>query len=166
MPKKTTTPETDLVANETPTPTENNQVGALADALAIALERAIKNTKPTEKKNISNRTPGDPWSPKDGSKKLKLKRKAYQHGILLDPDFMNNDTIALWNQLKPGAFCGGHIRVYKRKDGGMDIDYPIKTASQRMLLQSKYRIFSQDDLLRLLIEESKKPKVEVEDDDL
>lgn len=163
MAKKTDTPETSEVDNAVAA------AQAAQSALVDALAKAINLTKPIEKKTIMTRKPGDPWTPKDGTKKLKLKRKAYQHGILLDPDFMFNSEIDLFNKLKPGRFLGGWVKVYKRRDGGIDIDYPVKTASQRMRL-SNFGIVEQRDengellktglqvLLEKCIAEAKNPK--------
>lgn len=107
-----------------------------AQDLVNALVQAIQLTKPIEKKTYSTRKPASPWDPKDGSKKLKLTRKMYQHGIAIDPDFIDNATIQSLNQLKVGRYLGDWIKVYKRKDQGIDIDYPVKTAAQRMKLPS------------------------------
>jgi hypothetical protein len=157
MAKKTT----DTPAETTP---DTDVAIAAQNALVEALARAINLTKPIEKKNIMNRKPGDPWTPKDGSKKLKLKRKAYQHGIIVDPDFITNEEIDLFNKLRPGRFLDGWVKVYKRRDGGIDIDYPVKTATQRMKLLSSYRITSLKDLLTKCIEEAKNPKPETSAD--
>lgn len=107
-----------------------------AQDLISALVAAINLTKPVEKKNSNNRKPGSPWDPKDGSKKLKLKRKMYQHGIPIDPDFIDNGTIEALNKVKVGRYLGDWVKIFKRKDQGIDIDYPVKTASQRTKLPS------------------------------
>ena len=131
--------------------------------LVKALVEAISLTRPVEKKTAVNRKPGSPWDPKDGSKKLKLKRKMYQHSILIDPDFEDNETIELMNQLKVGRYCDGWVKVYRRKDHGIDIDYPVKTASQRLKLFKYANSFKS--LLQRCIEEGKNPKpIEVDED--
>jgi hypothetical protein len=126
--------------------------------LIDALVQAIQITKPIEKKTIANRKPGSPWDPKDGSKKLKLKRKMYQHGIMIDPDFHTNEDIELLNKLRPGRYMDGYVKVYKRKDQGIDIDYPIKTASQRLRLVNQFGIRSLADLVSRCIEEAAHPE--------
>lgn len=125
--------------------------------LVNALVQAIQLTKPVEKKTAANRKPASPWDPKDGSKKLKLKRKMYQHGIPIDPDFLSNEDIQLLNRLKVGTFLSGWVKVYKRKDSGIDIDYPIKTASQRLRLVSNFGIRSLRELLERCIAEANDP---------
>jgi len=124
--------------------------------LISALVQAINLTRPVEKKTAVSRKPGSPWDPKDGSKKLKLKRKMYQHSILIDPDFHTNEEIDLMNKLKIGRFCDGWVKVYRRKDHGIDIDYPVKTASQRIKLFKYANSFKS--LLERCIEEAANPK--------
>lgn len=126
--------------------------------LVNALVQAINQTKPVEKRNALNRKPGDPWQPKDGSKKLKLKRKIYQHAIPIDPDMETNETIELLNQLKPGSYCDGWVSVKRRRDKGIDIDYPIKTASQRLKLVSGFGITNFHTLVQRLVDEGNSPK--------
>lgn len=140
--------------SQAPTPTV--PVETSADALVKALVQAINITKPKEKKTAASRVPASPWDPKDGSKKLKLKRKMYQHSILIDPDFEDNETIDLMNRLKVGRFCEGWVKVYRRKDHGIDIDYPVKTASQRLKLFRYANSFKS--LLQRCIEEAANPK--------
>jgi hypothetical protein len=124
--------------------------------LVNALVQAIQLTKPVEKKNAISRKAGSPWDTKDGSKKPKLKRKMYQHSILIDPDFHTPEEIELMNKLKVGRFCDGWVKVYRRKDHGIDIDYPVKTASQRMKLFRYATTFK--GLLERCIEEAANPK--------
>ena len=126
--------------------------------LAAALVQAIETTRPPTKKTVANRKRGNPWEPKDGSPKLKLKRPFYQHGIEIDPLHLFNETIDRLNKVKPGTYCQGWVKVIKRKDGGYDIDYPVKTAAQRLKLVSQYGISSFDVLLDRLLAEKANPK--------
>jgi hypothetical protein len=155
MPRKKTTPA--------PVTTEQAQT-ALATvvpdpsaALVAALVQAINATKPVEKKNAMNRKAITPWTPKDGSPKLKFKRKTYQHGLPVDPDYCTNVTIELWNKLRPGVFMDGWVKVTRRRDRGIDITYPVKTASQRLKLVNQYGIRHIDDLLERCIVEADNP---------
>jgi hypothetical protein len=137
-----------------------------ASELAQALVQAINATKGPEKKTAITRKPGNPWMPKDGSSKLKLKRKVYQHSLMVDPDMSTNEEIELMNQLRPGLFCDGHVKVVRRRDKGIDIDYPIKTASQRLKLVNQFGIRNFKELLERCIDESKNPQTfHTEDDD-
>ena len=136
------------------------------DALAAALVQAINSTKAPEKKNAYNRKKGDPWQPKDGSPKLKLKRKMFQHSLPLDAEILTNEQIELLNNLKPGRYCDGWIKVYRRRDRGIDIDYPVKTAAQRLKLSSAFGITSFDVLLTRCIHESNNPSQYKQPDDL
>lgn len=121
----------------TATDSQGNQVTLTpTQELVQALVQAIQLTKPVEKKNYATRKPRDPWQPKDGSPKHKLLRKMHQHGIIIDPDTIVNEEIDLLNKIKPGRYLNDYVKVYKRKDQGIDIDYPVKTASQRMKLNS------------------------------
>lgn len=136
---------------------------ALADAFVAAIER----TRPPEKKTTATRKPNNPWTPKDGSPKLKMKRQFYHHGIILG-DRVSNEEIALLNQIKPGRYCDGYVVVTLRKDRGIDIDYPVRTASQRLRLVNTYGIRSFAELLQRIIDERSNPKKyrKVEDADL
>lgn len=134
-------------------------------ALANALITAIEATRPAAKKTVFNRKKGDPWQPKDGSAKLKLRRIMYQHGLQLDEKQLSNAEIDLLNQVKPGLFCDGNVRVIKRRDKSIDIEYAIKTASQRLKLVNNYGVTNLSSLLRRLIDESKNPKQYVDPDD-
>lgn len=126
-------------------------------ALVAALVEAIKQTKPIEKKNAANRVARTSWTPKDGSPKLKLKRKMYQHGMAIDADMVTNEQITLLNALKPGRFLDGWVKVIRRRDKGIDIDYAIKTASQRLKLVNAFGIRNFDELLERCIEEASNP---------
>lgn len=136
--------------------------------LGTVFADAIQKNRPVEKKNAANRRPNTPYTPKDGSPKLKLKRKAHQHGIPLDPDLLTNAQIDLFNKLKPGRFLDNWVLVTRRKDRGMDITYPVKTASQRMKLSSQFGIAGPDGLNKLLqmcIDEAANPKPDTSYDD-
>lgn len=127
------------------------------DTLADALVKAINIAKPMEKKTPFNRKVNTPWTPKDGSPKLKLKRATHQHGLLIDPEFLTNDEIALMNKLRPGLYYDGWVRIVRRKDRGIDIDYPVKTAAQRLRLVNQYGIRNLKELLEGCIQEAENP---------
>lgn len=159
------------MAKKTPateTPAQTQAANTSAQELVQALVQAIQLTKPIEKKTAVSRKPGDPWQPKDGSKKLKLKRKVYQHGIMIDPDLCDNETIDALNRLKPGRYMEGFVKVYKRKDQGIEIEYPIRTASQKMKLVSQYGVRSLKDFCDRCIAEATDPAkfTKLEDEDL
>lgn len=156
------------VATPAETTTDGSSKVALND-IAQALITAIEATRPPAKKTPFNRKPGDPWRNKDGSPKTALKRPLFQHAIEVSPDQLFDEQIKLANQLKPGKYCDGWVVVRRRKDGGMDIDYPIKTAGQRLKLANTFGIRNFTDLLQRLIDEKADPakyrKPEDEDED-
>lgn len=125
--------------------------------LVAALVSAINASKPVEKKNAFTRKINTPWTPKDGSAKLKLKRKMYQHGLPLDGDFLTNNQIELLNKLRPGIFLDNYIHVIRRKDRGIDISYNIKTAAQRLKLVNQFGIRNFDELIEKCIYEAANP---------
>ena len=147
MPKKN-----QIESVETPTPS----VGV--DALANALVQAINQTKPAAKLTPNQRKPRTPWTNKDGSPKPKLKRVFYQHGILVDPDMSTNLEVELMNKVRPGIFMDGHVRVTRRRDKGIDISYPVKTAAQRLRLVNQFGIRNFAELLQRCIDEADNPK--------
>lgn len=134
------------------------------DGLTKALSEALAANKEPTKKNAVNRKPNTPWTPKNGEPKLKLKRKMFQHGISIDEDMETNETIALLNNLKPGIFLNGWVKVYRRRDRGIDIDYRVKTASDRLKLVNMFGIRNFNELLSTCIHEAANPKPkEIED---
>jgi hypothetical protein len=107
------------------------------EELAKALTVAIEATRPPQKKNPFNRKKGNPWLNKDGSPKPKLKRVWLQHGREMDPDKLYADEIEFLNQAKPGSYFGGRVNIYKRKDRSYDLTWPVRTASQRLMVQNE-----------------------------
>lgn len=155
MARKTTV-STEVPAEEPQAPTPQAGGNVSGSELAQALIYAIESTRP-QKKHAFNRKVDTPWSPKDGSRKPKLKRNMYQHGLKLDEDLLSAEEIRLMNDLRPGVYLAGIVRVTRRKDRGIDISYPVKTASQRLKLVNQFGVRHLQDLLALCIEESKNP---------
>jgi len=114
--------------------TANGEPNVAISDLATALITAINSTKTPEKKTPFNRKKGGPWEPKDGSIKPKLRRTMYQHGIEMIETSLSSEEIELLNKIKPGSYCGGQVKVIKRKDRSIELDYAVKTASQRLKL--------------------------------
>jgi hypothetical protein len=134
------------------------QTGKLAiGELANALVQAIEATRPPTKKTPFNRVKRNPYYPKDGSPRSRFKRPMYHHGLELNPEHLYNEWIDNLNKLKPGIYCGGHIRVTKRRDGGLDIDYPIRTAAQRLKLVNQFGITDFGKLVARLVDERNDP---------
>lgn len=131
---------------------EGNSQQALADAFISAIER----TKPPTKKTSANRPRNGPYEPKDGKPKPKLKRAFLHHGVELDPNQLYPREIELLNQIKPGNYSG-NVVVIKRRDRSYDIDYPMRTAAQRMNLVSRLKVTSFESLLERLIAEAADP---------
>lgn len=130
--------------------------------LVKAFVETIELTRPMQKKSILNRKKGGPWAPKDGSPKLKLRRTHYQHAIRMSEDNLSNEEISLLNKIRPGSYCEGNLKVILRKDRGIDIDYPVKTASQRLRLVNQYGITNLKSLLERVLTEAAQPKKEEE----
>jgi hypothetical protein len=145
----------------TATPDTTGDVAAQT-ALAQALITAIESTRPPQKKTPFNRPKGSPWYSKD---KPKLKRPMYQHGILLNPDQLSTEEVELLNKIKPGSYCDGFVRVIKRRDRSLDIDYPVRTAAQRLKLTNNYGVRSFAELLQRLITEAANPRQFKSDED-
>jgi hypothetical protein len=161
--KKETAKETvqETVA-EAPAAPSQQQVDI--NTLAAAFAQAINIAKPMEKKTPFNRKINTPWTPTDGSPRLKLKRAVHQHGVLLDPEFLSNDEIALFNKLKPGLYLDGYVRVIRRKDRGISLDYPVKTAAQRLRLVNQFGVRNLQELLEKCVAEGLNPKKQDEVD--
>lgn len=160
-PKKSTTPEIQSVQAEP----QSNPTSELAKALV----EAIRSTQPPPKVTEFTKPSGGAFAPKKGEVKPRLKRKSYHHGLLLgDPKEASNrltpEEITLFNQLKPGAYCNGFVQVTRRRDKGIDIDYPLKTAAQRLRLVNEFGIGSFAALLQRCVNEAAQPKQAVIED--
>lgn len=126
--------------------------------LAHAFREAMEAAKPPQKKTPFNRVINTPWTPKDGSTKLKLKRKIFQHGLQLAEDMLTNEQISYLNKLRPGLYLDGYVVVRRRRDKGIDIDYPIKTVSQRLKLINTFGVRNFTELVKYCLEEIEKPR--------
>ena len=136
-------------------------------ALTQALVNAINSTRDVKVKPYQ-RKKRNPYYPTDGSPRLTLRRKCLQHGIEFDAEQLYNEDIDALNKIKPGRYCGGHVRVIKRKDGAIDIDYPVRTSSDKLKLLSTFGITSITALLQRILAEKADPvkyKPANEDDD-
>lgn len=133
--------------------------------LIEAFTGAIELTRPMQKKTILNRKKGGPWVPKDGSAKPKLRRTHYQHAILLNENTLFPEEITLFNKIKPGVYCDGTVKVILRKDRGIDLDYPHRTASQRLRLVNQFGVVGLTSLLQRIVDEAAQPiKTQAETD--
>jgi hypothetical protein len=103
--------------------------------------------------------------PRDGTPKLKLKRKMFQHGLPADEDILSNKEIDLLNQVRPGVYMQGTVKINRRKDRGLDISWPCKTASQRLKLVNAYGVRNLEEVLARCIEEAKQPKLDTTADE-
>lgn len=140
---------------ETPAPKQDVQISA--EVLAEALAKAIATARP-ERITVANRKKNTPWTPKDGSPKLKLKRRIYQHGQEVLEERMLNQWIELANKLRPGKYCDGYITVIRRRDKGLDITYPVKTQAQRMKLVTEFGLRDFGEILARCVSEADTPK--------
>ena len=166
--KKTEVQEVEAIQETTQDATRAREQ-ATAD-LAAALTQAINATKPIQKKTVADRKKRAPWTPPEGVARVKAKRAFFQHGIPIcvpgnDPRLFNEE-IELLNQIKPGYYCEGVVKVTLRRDRGIDIDYPIKTASQRLRLVNSFGVTNLASLLRRIIDEKKNPKAYRRNEDL
>lgn len=125
--------------------------------LANALIAAIESTKPPAKKTTANRVRKGSWEPKNGEIKPKLRRVMMHHGLDLFETSLSSEEIDLLNKVKPGSYCNGVVKVIKRRDRSVDIDYPVRTASQRLRLSNQFGITSFASLLQRLIAEASDP---------
>lgn len=153
-----------LKARAQTTPVDAAPTQSSVDVLAAALIKAINITKPKEKITAATRIPKTTWSPKPGEIKPKLKRKTYQHGIPIDPDMISPEDVALLNQIKPGLYGDGWIKVIRRRDRGINIEYPVKTAAQRLRLTSQFGIRNLKELCEFIVNQAANPKLRDEVD--
>ena len=141
----------------------NSSVAQLTEALT----NAINSTRPPDKITIANRKSRTPWTPPEGTPRAKLKRKFFHHGISLkDGENLSNAEIDLLNQIRPGVYMDGLVNVRQRKDRGLDVDYKVSTASDRLKLVNRFKITSFEDLLARIVAEHTNPSEYRSADDL
>ena len=133
--------------------------------LAAALIQAIRATQPPIKKTPFTKIDGNPFRAKPGQVKPKLKRSIFLHGGEINPDQHFVEELELLNQLRPGTFFNGAVRVSKRKDRGYSISWPVRTIQQRLIIENEARPFAHKDdpsglcaIIRRCIEEHNDPK--------
>lgn len=148
--------------NPEPDQNVNVNVNDLAAAFREGMKAAVEESRPRAI-TVANRKKNTPWTPKDGSPKLKFKRKTYVHGLLCDEAIHSNEEIALANKVRPGVYGDGYIKVIRRRDKGIDIDWPVRTAAQRLKLVNTFGIRNFAELLQFCINEAANPKPQVED---
>lgn len=154
--KKTT--ETDQT-----TPATSPMVAVDATAFAQAILSATEAVNGPKKKTILTRKSGSPWANKDGSAKPRLRRKMSQHGQAFIEDNLTAGEINALNRIKKaGSYINGFVTVKIRKDRGLDITYPMKTAAQRLKLMNDYGVTSIEQLANRIADEASQPK---KDDD-
>ena len=149
MPRKTQTDETPDNSTDTAVTAQTQLVSALVTA--------INATKPEVKKTAVNRVKNTPWSPPPGVPRSKMKRKFFHHALPLGSR-VSNEEIDLLNQIRPGTYCDGYVKVNKRRDKGLDIDYPVKTAAQRLKLVNQFGVRTFKELLQRIVDEGANPK--------
>lgn len=133
--------------------------------LANALVQAINLTKPKAKKQPGvDYDPKNPWSPKPGEPRSKLKRKAFFHGMA-QGDQWANSTIDLFNQLRPGTYINGIVKITRRRDKGINIDWAFKSPEQRMRVLMAGGFTHIDQILQACITEAKVKAATPETDD-
>lgn len=156
MPAKKT--PADQVSDQTEAPAQSTG----AEALAAAMLAAIESARPT-KITAANRKPNTPWTPKDGSAKLKLKRRMFHHGMDIVDTRLTNEQIALANQVRPGTYLDGFVKVIRRRDKGIDIDYPWQKTN-RNKITTAHGITSFTQLLQRIVDEGKAPRKTAEEE--
>ena len=133
--------------------------------LSNALANALAAIRPKEKATPASRKANTPWLPKNGEPRAKLKRKMYHHGLPIAARLFNEE-IELLNQIKPGLYCNGWVKVVRRKDKGIDVDYKVKTASQRLKLVNEFGIRNFKELLeRIILEQENPTQYKIADDE-
>lgn len=145
-----------MAARQKSTSPDSDQSVNVKD-LVNALVTAITLTKPIEKKTTINRVRHNPYYPPAGTPRLKLKKLWYQNGNEIDVEQLYNEDIDELNKMKAGRYMAGHLRIVKRKDGGMGIEYPIRTAAQRLKLQNQFHISNFTDLVKRINAERADP---------
>ena len=159
------------VVEDTPlqlTPDEIASIKALRERPAVpagvtytdmaALIEAIRAGQPKQKIHAYQRKKICKECGREHKHNTPLKRVWYQHGAFeLTKTSFCNDTIELLNQVKPGVYCKGLIRVNKRKDRAYDITWPVATVAQRLRVTNEAGT-TFNLILQRLIDEANDPK--------
>jgi hypothetical protein len=156
VPVPPTTDQTTDVSHVPDTPAQPN-IDAIA--LAQAIVAATEAVNGPRKKTIAQKKPSTPWSAKPGEAKPKLKRLMSHHGHLFNQDNLSPAEITALNRItKPGKYLDGFVEVRLRKDRGLDIDYPVKTAAQKVKLMTEYGVSTMEQLANRIADEADQAK--------
>lgn len=152
------------MAKKDPAVEQAEQTVGVSD-LAAALVHAINLTKPKAKKQPGvDYDPKNPWAPKLGEARSKLKRKAFIHGIA-QGDQWANSTIDLFNQIRPGTYVNGLVKITRRRDKGINLDWAFKSPEQRLRVLMAGGFTHIDQLLQACLTEAKTKALTPETDD-
>lgn len=121
----------------------------VAQAVRDMLEqqRAIRQVPYNEIKPVS------PWNPEGKRDRVKFIRETYQHGRWVNPMMVTEETITLFNQLKPGRYLDRKVEVNRNSEGAINVTWSNANPTQRMEFYRNYP--SIEHVLRACIAERK-----------
>lgn len=121
--------------------------------IAQSMEAFMQRGEAQRQKTVNEVAHVTPWNPEGKRQRAGFTRPTYQHGIPLDPLTCTEETIRLFNQLKPGRYLDRKIEVQQAQDGAINLQWAGQRIDQRIEFYSRFGHI--DDVLRAVIAERK-----------
>lgn len=123
----------------TPEVTETTDASTLGAAIAKGIADGMASIAPPRKVTSGSYNPQGPFQPKNKKLVAKLKRAAFQNGAKINPRFLFNAEIDLFNRItRSGRYINRLMEVIVRPDGGdevVELRYNNKSFDQRYSLK-------------------------------
>lgn len=119
--------------------------------IAQSMQAFMERGEATRQRQVHEISPVTPWNPEGKRQRVGFSRPTFQHGIPLDPLTCTEETIRLFNQLKPGRYLGRKIEVQLAQDGAINLQWAGQRIDQRIEFYSKFGHI--DDVLRAVLAE-------------
>lgn len=147
--------EAQKIGQEEDQPLDSAMIQALQTKAMIDVAQAVKTLVEGQERvrqiPYNEMKPVTPWNPEGKRDRVKLTREWMQHGYPVNPLFMTEETIKLFNQVKPGRYWGRKIEVQRLSDGSMNLTWSNAKIEQRMEVAMRFPHI--DDILKMCIEE-------------
>jgi hypothetical protein len=136
--------------------------------VAQAVKQMLEQQNATRQIPYNEIKPTSPWNPEGKRNRAKFVRETFQHGRWVNPMMVSEETIQLFNQLKPGRYLNRKVEVIRSQDGAINITWSNAKIEQRVEFYRNYPTI--DHVLRAVIaeraeKERKKKAGEFDDND-
>lgn len=135
--------------------------------IAMSMETMMSRQEAVRQIPFNEVKPVTPWNPEGKTDRIGFSRTTYMHGIMLNPMTHTEETLRLFNQLKPGRYIDRKVEVQRGNDGSINIQWPGVRIDQRIEFYGRFNHI--DVLLQAILDERKakedRRKLGILDDD-